>query len=176
MAKSIETEFVDFDEADAESADAVISLKVAGKMYTVPASPEAGAMLRVRRLYAGISKFQVKGHLGKLSDDDSLQMVELADEVEVDELLGSLIGADIVKEWVDAKITDKKLKRIFQFLWRRYNGIPDDAPADGVEDPTAPKANRAARRATSRPKTSSKTGQPSKATSKGNTKSTPKKR
>lgn len=164
--------YIDFDAADNEGNGEPLTVKVSGKKYELPASPPALAMLKIRRIYSQLAEVMLKKEQGKLTKQDDEMLVELADSMHIEDMLGQLVGKELVDEWLDSGISDVKLKGIFRSLWNRYNSASgeDDGDGDGDVSPKVP-ANRAQKRSASRRKPSSSTGRASKPISVASTKS-----
>lgn len=139
-------ELIDFDAtlADAEGAPATFPFRFLGEEWELPTSPLAKDMLKVRRMYMRVAELSVKKATGQISDADADKIIELAGGADIEDLLGMLIGSELVEEWMGAGMTDAQLKAVFRYLWRLYNGL--DPEAADVEGEALPPANRGQRR------------------------------
>lgn len=168
---------IDFDatlaQADGEEeASATFDFKFLGKTWPLPVSPPAKGMLKVRRLYMLTSELQMRQATGNITEAEANKLIEVTEGADLETMLTLLIGAGTVQAWLQHDMTDDQLKRVFTYLWRRYNGQEDG------EGEAQPPANRGARRA--KPKSagtrSSSTGASSRRTGSGSTTKTSRKR
>lgn len=172
-------ELIDFDAtlAQVEGGDeaATFPFRFLGEEWQLPVSPLAANMLKVRRMYMRVAELNVKRATGQISEEDASRIIEVAGGADIDDLLGMMIGNDLVSTWMSAGMTDDQLKRVFRYLWRLYNGI--DPNVDDAEGEALPPVNRGQRRAAAaKSKPSSKSSDSSRRTGSGSTTKTSRKR
>lgn len=163
---------IDFDatlaaaEGDAEQ-QATFPFTFLGERWSLPVSPLAKDMLKVRRMYMRVAELEMKLAAGEITEADANKVIELAGGSDMDDLLAMMIGREIVDGWLELGLTDGQLKKVFRYLWRLYNGMDPNEAGQGEVLPPSRGERRAKPVTTSRK--SSTNGTSSKRTSSGNT-------
>lgn len=162
---------VDFDATLAEVEEGeTFPFKFLGQEWQLPRSPIALGMLKVRRMNMRAAELQARQASGQITEADANKIIDLAGGADIDQMLAHMVGEELVAQWVASPLlTDEKLRRVFRWLWLKYNGQDPDQDYVGETAPPANREERRAVKARTSSRKSSRAGASSKPTGSGNT-------
>lgn len=108
------SDFMDFDKAYEELVEKKLEFKVAGKKYSIPGQLPASVVL---------------GQLAILNDAGE------PDPKQIGKFLEELLGAEILQDMMENKVSWKQLEELLNWLLVQYAVIPDpNAVSEEAED------------------------------------------